>query len=178
MKLHSSMTALMLGGAAAAASGYACAQQGLAPLTDPLGTEIITVYPLQPNGQAGGAQAGVTMNQISNRNGYALFTSSATASGTITISTATDELLVNVQPNTATWVLPALTPLFDGEQFQFCNVSGAAFATNTQNILAGASTTINNGSTSVTSVSVTTLGSQTCLELVFSVQTKDWYRIR
>lgn len=178
MKITSSMTALMLGGIAAAASSYSAMGQGIIPLPNPAGTELMTVYPLQPNGQPGGGQAQININQVRNATGYLLIGSTTSAANTITISTATNELLVTAQPASTTWVLPASATVFDAEQFQFCNVSNASFQTNTMFVLAGAGTGINIGSTSQTSTSVTTLNSQTCLELAFSQATKQWYRIR
>jgi hypothetical protein len=177
MRITSSMTALLLGGAAAAGAGYALAQ-GIIPLPNPLGTELFTVYPLQPNGQPGGGQAQLNLNQIRNATGYLLIGSTTSAANTITISTATNELLITAQPASTSWILPASGTAFDAEQFQFCNVSNAALATNTSNVVAGAGTGINIGSTSQTSTSVTSLSSQTCLELAFSQTTKQWYRIR
>ena len=180
MKITSSMTVLLIsGGAAAAAAGYAWAQgfPGIS-ITSPSGAELIEVQGVQPNGQPSPIKNVVNINQIRNATGYLLVISSATASGTVTVSSATNELLVNVQPNTSTWVLPSTSSVFDAEQFQFCNVSGAAFATNTINLVAGAGTNINTGSTSATSVSATSLTSQTCIELAFANSTKQWYRIR
>lgn len=178
MKITSSMTALLLGGAAAAGAGYAALAQGITPLPNPAGTERITVVPVAPGGFAGGAQAEVNINQIRNATGYVLFSTASIASGTITVSTATNEILLNVQPNTSTWVLPAKGVAFDAEQFQFCNVTNANFATNTINIVAGNSTSIQVGSTTVSSIAATTLTSLSCIELVYSNNTNLWYRIR
>ena len=175
MKLHSSMTALLLGGAAAAASGYAEAQQGLMPLSDPAGTEIITVYPLAPGGGAGGAQAGVTLNQIRNASGYTLFSSNTSAASTITLSTASSRLLIPVQPATLTVTLPGQPAAFDGELIAICNVTGTAYATNTTNIVAGSSSTISNGSSTAASVTFTTLASHTCLTFSFDATNSLWY---
>ena len=181
MKITSSMTGLMLGGIAAAAMGYCGGAfgQGIIPLPSPTGTERVTVVPVLPNGQAGGGQAEVNLNQIRNATGYLLIGSTTSAANTITISTATNELLVTAQPASTSWILPASNTAFDAEQFQFCNVANTAFATNTQSLIAAANTGINTGSTSATSITtLTTLGSQTCVELVYSSSTKQWYRIR
>lgn len=173
MKMTSSMTALLLGGAVGAAAAYEAFAQGIIPLPNPAGTELMAVYPLQPNGQPGGGQAQVNVNQIRNATGYLLITTASVASGTVTISTATNELLMDVQPNTSTWVLPAKGVAFDAEQFQFCNVTSATFSTNTVNVIAGNSTTISGGS-----ASVTTLAPFVCLELAYSNAASTWYRIR
>lgn len=181
MKLTSSLTGLMLGGVAAAAVGYCGGAfgQGITPLPSPVGTERITVVPVGPGGTASGAQAEVNINQIRNATGYLLFASSATASGTITVSTATNEILANVQPNTSTWVLPAKGIAFDSEQFQFCNVSGAAFSSATPvTIAAGTSTSITQGASNSSTITAESLGSMTCIELVFDFSTSNWYRIR
>lgn len=179
MKLVSSMTALLLGSGAAAAVGYAFGQGflGFAPYS-PTGTELVSVRPLTATGSQAPSDVIVPMNVISNRNDYLVIGSNTSAANTVTISTATDELMVNAQVASTSWILPSSLSAFDGEQFQFCNVSGAAFATNVQSIVAAGGTNINLGSTSQSSTSVTTLASQTCLELVYSSASKLWYRIR
>lgn len=172
MKITSSMTALMLTGMAGGATGYAIAQ-GMLQLTNPVGTELVTVYPLSPTGQLTAAQVQLPLNMIRNAAGYQVISTATLASGTISVSTSTDELLLNVQPNTVTWVLPAKGVAFDAEQFQLCNATNAAFGTNTMLVIAGTSTTINGGS--ITATSMTT---SSCVELVFSNATSTWYRIR
>lgn len=173
MKLVSSMTSLLLAGIATAAAGYSVCAQGITPLSDPTGTEQITVYPFNTGG--GGAQAMVTINQIRNASGYFLFNSATSAASTLSLTTATNMLLIPVQPATLTVTLPGQPAAFDGEMVSVCNATGSAFATNTANIVPGSSSTISNGSSTAASVTFTTLASHTCLQFIFNATNSLWY---
>lgn len=162
--------------AAAAAScvaiggfGYAWAQ-GILPLASPTGSELVTVLPIQPNGSPAATQATVTLNQIRNSSGYQLL---AAASGTISPTNAINTLAINAQPAASTTINTPAAP-FDGEFFQVCNVSNAAWVTNTVTLAPAAGSSFNTGVVTA----LTTLGARTCEELLFDLATTTWYQIR
>lgn len=181
MKLTSSMTALLIGGgAAAAASCYVFAQGFLGnSLSDPKGTEIIEVRPLTPTGIQAATAATVVLNQIRNANGYLLFSSATSAASTITLTTATADLLIPTTPATLTVVLPGQPAAFDGELISVCNVTGSSFSsTTTEQIVAGTSSTISDGSSTAASISFIGLTANNCIAVIFDATTNLWYRTR
>lgn len=120
--VFAAMVASLLGGAL---MFYALAQPagGVVNLPDPLtGNEIVSVLPIQGNGQPGAVIANVTMKQIANF--IANNTVSTVTSGAVTMTTPT-LILTAALTGPLTVALPA-APV-DGEIVVFSNQSGAAF---------------------------------------------------
>lgn len=152
-----------------AAAGFAWAQ-GIIPLTAPVGSELLTVYPLGPGGGPGGGQAQVSLSQLRNATGYQLL---ASASGSNTPLNTVNQVLVNAQPAASTTFNTPASP-YDGELFSVCNVTSSAWATNTVTLAATSGSTLNTGTTTA----LTTLAAHTCEELQFDVSDTTWFQIR
>lgn len=113
----------------------------------------------------------VPVAELRNATGYQLI--SAATSGTITPTNNVNSLLIAAQPNGSTTINTPPAP-YDGQLFQVCNVSNAAFAV--QTITLAAST----GSSLATGVvtALTTLAARTCEELQYTTTSTTWWQIR
>lgn len=165
------LRALLVGAALSALAiiGIAVAQTGVftAAIT---GNETWSVG----NG-AGGPSYFMSLNQARNTTGYQLL---AAASGTVAPTAAVNSLLVNAQPaNSTTINTPISSPtalLSDGQLFQVCNVSNAAWVTNTVTLAASTGQSFATGVTT----NLTTLAARTCIELQYVLSTTTWYQVR
>lgn len=148
-----------------AAAGVAFAQSSGAQLIKNLtGNEQIAVdYP-------GAVSAEVTTGAIRNTTGYQLL---ASASGTIAPTNLVDNLLVNAQPAASTTINTPLAP-FDAQLFAVCNVTNAAWATNTVTLAAASGSSLATGVVT----NLTTLAARTCEELQYSAAGTTWFQIR
>lgn len=154
-------SALLLMGAAGIAFAQSSGTQIIKNLS---GNEQIAVdYP-------GAVSAEVTTGAIRNTTGYQLL---ASASGTIAPTNLVDNLLVNAQPAASTTINTPLAP-FDAQLFAVCNVTNAAWATNTTTLAAASGSTLATGVVT----SLTTLAARTCEELQYSASNATWYQIR
>jgi hypothetical protein len=150
---------------AVVAGGYAWAQ-GIIPLASPVGTELLTVYPLAPGGGLGGGQAQININQIRNATGYQL---SSLTSGALTLPTSTNRLILTAVVSGALAVTTPASP-FDGEMVEIVNGSGSAF-TATVTLTANSGQTVNSGA-------VATLAANASAEWQYVSSTTTWYRLR
>ncbi len=147
-----------------------------------LGLVVAIAQPVVPTGLAGleswscgiggpgGPSVFCTTNLMRNTTGYQLL---AAASGTVQPTTSVNTLLVNAQPAASTAFTTPASPVPDGEVFQVCNVTAAAWATNASTLAAATGQTINGGT-----ITTTTLASLTCIELVYQLSSTTWFRIR
>ena len=148
---------LMLAGAVTAAMG----QAGWLQIVSPTGAELIQVL---LNGSA--VQNYVNLNQVRNSTGYQL---SATATGTVTTTLGTDNLILTGSVTTLTVNLPPSPE--DGQLFSLNNGTSSNF-TGTITVATTDGSTIANGATAVN------LGSAGSQEWQFTIGSKVWYRLR
>lgn len=160
----------LLGLAVIGVAGYAWAQGFPGYISTIQGNELVTVQEVQPNGQQSPLVNIVTTSQLRNSTGYQLL---ASASGTNNFTNIVNDVLVNAQPAASTTFNTPASP-YDGELFAVCNVTNAAWATNTVTLAATSGSTLNTGTTTA----LTTLAAHTCEELQFDVATTTWYQIR
>jgi len=152
--------------AASIAASFAFAQ-GIVSLTSPVGTELVTVAPIQSNGQPGAIPAQVTINQLRNTTGYLL---SAQTSGTLATTVAVDNLLLTGAVGTLTVDVPPSPS--DGQLFSINNASGSNFS----GTITVAST---DSSTFVpSSPTISNLAANSSQEWQYTAASKVWYRIR
>jgi hypothetical protein len=163
MKLSRSFVAGILLGLLVA--GVALAQTAGTQLLKSLaGTEMIALdYP-------GSVAVETTVAAIRNTTGYQLLSS---ASGTIAPTNLVDNLLVNAQPAASTTINTPLLP-YDAELFAVCNVTNAAWATNTVTLAAASGSSLATGVTT----NLTTLAARTCEELQYVASNTTWYQVR
>lgn len=159
------LSILVAGGMLLGAIGAVLAQAGWQPIASPTGTELIQAF---VNSSA--YQNYVTLNQIRNATGYQYL---ASASGTIAPTNAVASLLVNAQPAAATTIDTPTSP-YDAEMFRVCNVSNAAWATNTVTLAAASGSSLATGVTTA----LTTLAARTCVELQYVSTNTTWYQVR
>lgn len=119
----------------------------------------------------GGVTTGfICVNTVRNTTGYQVISS---ASGTVQPSVNVNTLAVNAQPAASTaFTTPAL-PVPDGQLFQVCNVTAAAWATNASTLSAASGQTIQGGA-----ITTTTLGAHNCVELIYQLSSTTWFQIR
>lgn len=164
--------ATLLGGVAIAAAGYAWAQ-GIPLLTSPTGTELITVLPIQPNGQPAATQAVVTLNQIRNSNGYLLVPTGGTVATTVPNTAA--KVIATGAITAWTVTLPLLP--FDGETVEIACSGGAASAI-TVNATGGPSGVTIVGTAFTTSACASGGASAATAEWIYATTPNVWYRIQ
>jgi hypothetical protein len=131
------------------------------------GTETLTLSVGGPQGTSFFAPVA----ELRNATGYQLI--SAATSGTITPTNNVNSLLVAVQPNGSTTINTPPAP-FDGQLFQVCNVSNAAFAVQTITLAASTGSSLATGVTTA----LTTLAARTCEELQYTTTSTTWWQIR
>jgi hypothetical protein len=142
--------------------------QGIAALTSPTGTELITVQPVQPNGQPAATQATITLNNARATASYV----TTTVTGNVTIPPLVSRYIITAQPSAATISLPA-SPVPDGDMVEIVNGTASAFATNTVTLAPNTGQTLVGGS-----ITLTTLGAGASVELQYSLANNTWYRLR
>jgi hypothetical protein len=113
----------------------------------------------------------VPVAQLRNATGYQLI--SAATSGTITPTNAVNSLLIAAQPSGSTTINTPPAP-YDGQLFQVCNVSNAAFAVQTVTLAASTGSSLATGVTTA----LTTLAARTCEELQYTTTSTTWWQIR
>jgi hypothetical protein len=157
----------LFGLAALAAAGFAWAQ-GIIPLASPVGTELLTVYPLSPTGGLGGGQAQVDVNNMRNTTGYLI--SSATT-GTVTLARANNRaIFIAALTGNITLNVPPNPP--DGQMFEIVNGTTASFGANT------ITPTSTDGSTFVNGGAITLTTPGGSVEFQYTIGSKVWYRLR
>lgn len=126
-------------------------------------------------GGPGGPSTFINVNQIRNTTGYQLL---AAASGTVAPTAAVNSLLVNAQPANNTTINTPISGtagiLTDGQLFQVCNVTNAAWSTNTVTLAAATGSSLATGVTTT----LTTLAARTCIELQYVASNTTWYQVR
>jgi len=138
---------------------------GLFQIVSPTGTEQVLV-----NNPSSAYNNSVALNSIRNATGYQYLTS---ASGTVAPTNAVNSLLINAQPAASTTINTPASPI-DAELFQVCNVTNAAWATNTVTLAAASGSSLATGVTT----SLTPLAARTCVELQYVTSTTTWYQVR
>ena len=157
-RLH--IVSLVALGVLAGSIGFALGQTTF-QIVSPTGTEQV-----QANNPASAYQNFVLYNQIRNSTGYQL---TASTTGTVVTTLATDNLIFTAAATTVTVDLPPSPE--DGQLFSLNNGTGAAFA-GTITVATTDGSTIANGSTAVN------LGSAGSQEWQFTAASKIWFRLR
>ena len=165
LKRHWLIAAAAASCLAVGAFGYAWAQ-GILALTSPTGTELITVLPLQANGQPAATQATIALNNARATTSSQLSTATT---GTVVANALANRFIFNGSaPGTVTVDGPATPP--DGSMIEIVNGS------------AGAATAI----TFATTDSSTIVGTAACgaltvggsCEFMYIRSNTTWYRLR
>ena len=152
---------------AVGAFGYAWAQ-GILSLASPTGLELITVLPLQPNGQPAATQATVSINQIRNSTGYLLVATGGTVN--TTVPNTADEVLATGA--ITTWNVTLPTAPYDGELVALGAPGGAVTTLAVTATLPAGVTIVG------TAVTTLATGGAAGVEYSYSQSANVWYRVR
>jgi hypothetical protein len=117
----------------------------------------------------GGPSAGFMCSYLlRNSEGYTVLGGSI---GVTPFTNLVGSVNVNAQPSATTYVTP--TNPFDGEVFQICNVTAAAWSTNVVTLTPATGSTINGGN-----ITLTTLAANTCVQVQYQLSSTTWFRTR
>lgn len=162
-------------GAFAVSVGVGCVASALAqPVTN-----------LQPSGNEcwnagqgpGGPSQFLCINQVRNTSGLSVNTIALTNT-VVQATTSMNTLAITAQPAASTTINLPANPVADGQVFQVCNVTGSNFATNAAVLTPSSGQSLGVGGNQLTNISLTTLASKTCVEVVFQLSSLTWFQIR
>jgi hypothetical protein len=162
----------LFGLAALAAAGFAWAQ-GIIPLASPVGTELLTVYPLSPTGGLGGGQAQVNFNQIRNTSGTLLVGAGTTVNTTVPNSAG--KVITTGAISTA-WNVTLPTAPGDGQTVALACTGGAAAAVTVAATLPAGVGLVGTAFSGATCAAGGAAAAG--VEYVYVLSTNTWYRIQ